>query len=106
MMPRFLPLLLMIIALSAHAEWARLFYTPQQRANLDQGLGPKSNTEQASTPAAEHEWHYFNGEARRDNGQPLRWVNGRQTPQTPRAVKPGESWDADSGHIYPSGRKP
>lgn len=96
-------LLLMPLA-AAHAEWGRLFYTPQQRTTL-----ARSAPLQASGPTESNAatLHYFNGEARRAGAKPLRWIDGRLDLATPPGmVKPGESWDAVSGAVYPAGRRP
>lgn len=97
-------ILLLLPLAAAQAEWGRLFYTPQQRATLARPAPLHASGPAGSNAAA---LHYFNGEVHRAGAKPLRWIDGQLDPaQPPSAVKPGESWDAVSGAVYPAGRRP
>ncbi|MDR3411843.1 MAG: hypothetical protein P4L87_13025 [Formivibrio sp.] len=84
--------------------WGRLFYTPQQRAELDRSIPPIASS---PTEVVTYALHHFNGEMHRDGAKTMYWINGQLDPaRPPRRVKPGESWDAASGEIYSAGRQP
>ncbi len=98
-------LLLLLMQIPAtHADWGRLFHTPEQRAERTRGMQARASEIPGKSTVS---LHYFSGEIQRTGGQPLRWIDGqidRGTP--PKRVKPGESWDSVSGVVYPAGRKP
>ncbi|MBS1154233.1 MAG: hypothetical protein H6R07_157 [Proteobacteria bacterium] len=97
-------ILLLLPLAAAQAEWGRLFYTPQQRAILARPASLHASGPAGSNTSA---LHYFNGEVHRPGAKPLRWIDGQLAPaKPPSAVKPGESWDAVSGAVYPAGRRP
>lgn len=91
-------LFLLIPVTAAHADWGRLFYSPEQRATLNR---------QAIASAPAVFVHFFNGETQRSGGKPLRWVDEKLSPEKPpKQVKPGERWDSTSGTVYPAGHTP
>jgi hypothetical protein len=70
----------------------RLFFTPQQRVQLDQQRlhGLTSNAEPQAS-------YTLNGEVRRSSGQNTRWVNGAaQTGPTPHGII-GETYHPATG---------
>lgn len=113
MRPRHLLLLsLLIIGLSAaRAEQealGRLFFTPQQRAELDRqrlhnpGLNTGTMDQQGSQT--------INGEVRRSSGRNTRWINGEaqwsETTPAPR-VPVGDTFNPETGEhqsVLGSGR--
>lgn len=93
-MKRWLCILFTLHALPAQAEWGRLFFTPQQRT------APQTIT--ASAPIAEPSVHRFSGEVQASDGRSLRWIDGQlSSRKLPQGIKPGQSWDAQNGAIYP-----
>lgn len=113
MRPRHLLLLsLLIIGLSS--AWAeqealgRLFFTPQQRAELDRQrlLNPGLNTGTMDQPGSQT----INGEVRRSSGRNTRWINGEaqwtETTPAPR-VPVGDTFNPETGEhqsVLGSGR--
>lgn len=83
---RLWPGVVLMVSLSAHAEWGTLFLTPEQRATLNETARSAS----ASAPRA----HRFDGELRSSSGHAVRWINGSM--QTglppPKGIRPGEQW--------------
>lgn len=72
----------------------RLFFTPQQRAELDrqrQGLNANTNDSQKSS-------YTLNGEVHRSSGHNTRWVNGEaQSSHSPRREVVGDTYHPSSG---------
>lgn len=113
MRPRHLLLLsLLIIGLSS--AWAeqealgRLFFTPQQRAELDRQrlLNPGLNTGTLDQQGSQT----INGEVRRSSGRNTRWINGEaqwgDTMPAPR-VPVGDTFNPETGEhqsVLGSGR--
>lgn len=92
----------LLIAMPAQAEWGRLFYTPQERSEIDRG-GHAAVTAKTNKPTL----HRFDGEASYNGHVPLRWIDGKAVEhRQPVAVKPGERWDPSTGKVYPAGRGP
>ncbi|MCB5196554.1 hypothetical protein [Deefgea salmonis] len=73
-------LLLVCWAIPVQAEWGRLFYTPEQRQQL------QSSAPVASMPAA-RQLRRFNGELIGPRGK-VQWLDG-QIASVPAGVKPG-----------------
>lgn len=73
-------LFLVIMLLGLNSAWAqqetlgRLFFTPQQRTELDRQrlLNPGGNSGMMDTEVSQT----INGEVRRSNGRSTRWING------------------------------
>lgn len=73
-------LLLSLLLCVQGSSWAqqealgRLFFTPQQRAELDRQrlLNPGANSDAVDNETSQT----FNGEVRRSNGRSTRWING------------------------------
>lgn len=103
MRPRhlFLPLLLMIDLSTARAEpeaLGRLFFTPQQRAELDRQrlVNPAFSSGTPDQPGS----LTINGEVRRSSGRNTRWINGEaqwsETTPAPR-VPIGDTFNPETG---------
>lgn len=71
--------------------WGRLFTSPAERQTARIAPGA-----QAIAPAINH----YSGEIRSQSGRKLHLINGVPSTQSPPAsVRPGESWDAQSGEV-------
>ena len=98
--------LLMASHSAVHAEWGRLFFTPQQRDAIDLA---QQRPRQASHPllgsATSTNWNYYNGSAQRNGGYVIHWINGQPSHKVvpPLSVKPGEYWDPQRTRISPAG---
>lgn len=74
------PLILLLLLCVQSSSWAepeplgRLFFTPQQRVELDRQrqLNPGANSGAIDNEGGQT----FNGEVRRSNGRTTRWING------------------------------
>lgn len=84
-------LLLSCAALPAHADPGRLFYTPAQRAQLEQMRAKPAVQGRAAQPAHVPPVR-FDGVVIRSDGRATRWVDGRaQVGATgPGGLKPGQ----------------
>lgn len=92
-------LMVLFLAATAQAEWGRMFYTPQERRQIENG-------QTGSAPAEAAQLHY-NGKVIHPNGKVQHWVDGEPGKRIPPAqVKPGESWEPATGKVYPAGRSP
>jgi hypothetical protein len=94
-------------ALAAHPV-GRLFYTPQQRLQLDMQHKPRARQTAALPPADTH----YNGYVIRSDGVNTLWINGQtryadhganspvrlKLPGTP-ALKPGQAYDRQAGRV-------
>ena len=97
-MKRYLCLLIVFGSMPAHTEWGRLFFSPQQRSDLNRAELHRA------PPKATISTHQFTGEVHSGSGRSLRWVDGQLTSRKlPNGIKPGQSWDSQSGVIYPFG---
>ena len=122
-LPMLLLLLLPVSTAYADAKLGRLFFTPDQRAALDQARLRNKNLDAASEPAPDN--FTLNGVIKRSDGQHIVWINqrafsdrsseervsvsreknsGRYTVQLPYSdkriqLKVGQSMDAASGKI-------
>lgn len=103
---KWITLILIALAPLAQADWGRLFFTPQERAAIDQGRVVATTSDTATSTSETPSWNYYSGAAQRDGGQPLHWVNGQRshTSSPPKKVKPGESWNDQNGEVVPAGR--
>lgn len=64
-------MLFLLCAATAHAEpLGRLFYTPEERARIDQGTGHAPQAEARPAPPV------INGIVRRSNGEGTVWIDG------------------------------
>lgn len=90
----------LLLAPATHADWGRLFYTPAERAELERGVQPGTQT------SAPPPLRRYDGEVRRSDGRTLHWVDGLPAAAPPNTVKPGESWQPVSGQVFPAGREP
>lgn len=90
-------LIVLVLAATSQAEWGRMFYTPQERRQIEAG-GDK--------PVEAAQLHY-NGKVIQPDGKVRHWVDGEPGKrQPPPQVKPGESWEPATGKVYPTGRGP
>lgn len=62
---------------AAAPDIGQLFYTPQQRAMLDQARARKITEVRAPAPAADPAPQRYDGLVVRSDGQSTRWVNGK-----------------------------
>ena len=100
------------IAAPAHADVGRLFFTPQQRAELDKRRANPVVDQETAVPESAVT---LNGYVRRSDGRPTTWVNGvprydtsapqrdgRLTVQEPGGqvvLKPGQTADLVAGAV-------
>ena len=79
-------------------ELRRLFFTPEQRAALDERRKARVPDKPAATPVTESPVTRINGAVQRGGGKSTVWVNGEMIPEdaqaegarvTPRGPKPG-----------------
>ncbi len=79
-------------------ELRRLFFTPEQRAALDERRKARVPDKPAATPVTESPVTRINGAVRRGGGKSTVWVNGEMIPEdaqtdgarvTPRSPNPG-----------------
>lgn len=101
--------LLIVANAFADKQVGRLFYTPQQRQQIDNQHKPQQT--QRAIPAAPKDAHY-NGYVMRSDGVNTVWVNGEvrqidpstvqkgqlKLPATP-VLKPGQVFDSQAGHV-------
>lgn len=98
---KYIWLMVLVLAATAQAEWGRMFYTPQERRQIEsgQGVGGAAPVE----PGVRH----YNGKVIQPDGKVRHWVGGETSKrQPPPQVKPGESWEPATGKVYPTGRGP
>lgn len=78
----------------------RLFYTPQQRAQLEAARGRKPSPPTAAVPVVDTPPVVFDGVVMRSDGAKTSWVNGRAHSGTSMApgLKPGQIRAA--GRVY------
>jgi len=86
-------ILALLLCPPTHAQWGVLFFTPGQRAALDETAAAKSSPAPTS--------FRFDGELRNSSGRTIRWVNGLiQTSQPlPQGIRPGDRWINDAGKV-------
>jgi hypothetical protein len=128
----FIALMLPLLGFAAE-PLGRLFYTPQQRATLDNARGQKIKIDVETETPTSPENISVNGVIERSDGQSTVWINNRpvnekratsgikiigrsadnasvtlQLPQSSRSVdvKVGQNLDATSGHVQENYQKP
>jgi hypothetical protein len=84
------------ITIASAAELGRLFFTPEQRAQLDRGIPQEKSQDDANLERT----LTINGIVQRDGGKRTAWINGvpqvtgdsdQQTPDSMQVAIPGQS---------------
>ena len=102
----------LLASAASHAELGRLFYTPEQRAGLEQARLQK-RTQATSLPKLAPKPLTYDGIVIRSDGQSTQWINGKtQTggayvlQARGKTLKPGQTLDQGQVHEAHSIRRP
>lgn len=77
-------------AVAAPGDPGRLFYTPTERAQLEQARARKLTRLPSSAGAADAGPQRYDGVVIRSDGRATHWIDGRPQPQGVGGLKPGQ----------------